>query len=76
MARLSAYLVDIEGCAPKGTFYDCIYDFSPLGFEKNITNNVKRVEVRTLLKKLTLEKEVRLTPHLSVNFCLMISNGN
>ena len=32
-------------------FYDRVYDLSPLGFEKNITNNVKKVEVQDLLEK-------------------------
>ena len=54
MAQLSAYLADREGFALEGALYDCIYDLSPLVFEKYITSNVKKAKVQDPLEEVDI----------------------
>ena len=55
LAQLSAYIVDKQLCADVGL--DCIYDFSPLGFEQPLVEKIKRVEVQDPLKEINLGED-------------------
>ena len=55
LAQLSAYIVDKQLCADVGL--DCIYDFSPLGFEQPLVEKIKRVEVQDPLEEINLGED-------------------